>query len=101
MIIFRTNGAWGAGKGSNLTAVEVDGNFYDPEQRLSVIEALPPAAAGISHFSIVDDQLTVHMDDSTTRGPYELPVFVPVFRGEWQPSTPYSRGDQFTENGSF
>ena len=27
-ITYRTPGAWGPGKGANLTAAEVDGNFH-------------------------------------------------------------------------
>jgi hypothetical protein len=37
-IIYRTSGSWGAGKGSNLTAAEVDGNFSDSDTRVVTLE---------------------------------------------------------------
>lgn len=72
-IIYRTAGAWGAGKGSNLTPAEVDGNFYDHEGRIAAIESNPPSPNEILSITKVGTSLLVTMDDLTTWGPFEMP----------------------------
>jgi hypothetical protein len=101
MTVYRTTGAWGAGKGSDLTPAEVDGNFWEHIQRIIALEATTGAlGASIDYFSIVGDQLTVHMTDHSLRGPYTLPTSSYTFRGTWQPSTTYAKLDIVTINGS-
>lgn len=95
-IIFRTAGAWGAGKGSNLTPAEVDGNFWDHEQRLDSIETNPPAAVNIDYFTTSGNQMFAHMTDHSVIGPIEIPVGTWNFRGEWQPDTLYFAFDVVT-----
>lgn len=67
-VTYRTAGAWGSGKGANLTAAEVDGNFYDHEQRIEDLEA---GTAGSGDNPLVDvtvsgATLTKYYADSTT-----------------------------------
>lgn len=78
-IIYRTAGAWGAGKGSNLTAAEVDENFYDHEGRIDALETNPPEPNEITNITISGTQITFHFADTTTIGPLTLPraPFVP------------------------
>lgn len=89
-------------KGSNLTPDEVDGNFHDLDDRVDAIENNPPEARGIAEVtqSIDGGSLTFEMTDSTTEGPFTLPSFGLVFRGEWQPTTNYSVNDIVTANGA-
>ncbi|TCN30352.1 hypothetical protein [Sinorhizobium americanum] len=72
-IIYRTAGAWGAGKGSNLTPDEVDENFYDHEQRIAEMEENPPSPVEISNITQAGNTITVHMSDGSTFGPFNLP----------------------------
>lgn len=72
-IVYRNNGDWGAGKGSNLTSVEVDENFWDHEQRLVELETNPPEPVQISNIELVGTQLTIYMEDETEYGPFTVP----------------------------
>jgi len=92
---------WGTGQGFNLTAAQVDINFWDLVQRMIAQEARPDAAAGIDHFEIVGINMFVHMTDATVLGPYELPVATFNDRGTWAPETDYSKMDTFSINGGL
>ena len=99
-IVYRTSGPWGAGKGANLVAGEVDTNFYDLAQRMTTVEGdIPAAALGIAYFSISGNTFSVHMTNGTVQGPFQLPVRAWNFRGEWQPDTIYNVDDVITANG--
>jgi hypothetical protein len=100
-IIYRTPGPWGAGKGANLVAAEIDGNFYDVDRRVTVVEDnIPAAANGIAFFSVSGSLFYVHMTDGTIQGPFALPQQAWNFRGAWAPATVYSVDDVVTANGS-
>jgi hypothetical protein len=101
--IYRTDdlARWGTGQGFNLTAAQVDINFWDLVQRMIAQEARPDPSAGIDHFEIVGINMFVHMTDATVLGPYELPVATFRDRGEWTPETVYSVMDTFTINGGL
>lgn len=73
MITFRTAGAWGPGKGSNLTPAEVDENFNDLDGRVSEIEDNPPSPNQIADITQTGDQITIVMEDASTFGPFTLP----------------------------
>ena len=38
-IVYVTTGAWGAGTGTPNSAAQVDGNFYDVDQRIVDLDA--------------------------------------------------------------
>lgn len=100
-MIYRTAGPWGAGKGANLVPGEVDGNFYDVDRRLFVVEDnMPDAANGIAFFSESGNLFYVHMTDGTIQGPFVLPQQAWNFRGDWAPTTIYNIDDVVTANGS-
>jgi len=99
-IIYRTAGAWGSGQGTNLSAAQVDGNFFDLATRVTTIEGGGLNAPTISSFTIVGTNLFVNMSDSTVLGPYTLPTASWNFRGDWTPSTVYAVNDVVTANGS-
>lgn len=92
-VVYRTAGAWGAGKGSNLTPSEVDGNFYDHEGRIAAIEGSPPAPNNIASITASGSQITITMDDASTFGPFTMPTARFTWAGEWQATTGYSVND--------
>jgi hypothetical protein len=99
-IIYRSAGPWGAGKGANLVAGEVDGNFYDLDKRVTVTEETIPELVSISFFEVSGSSFYIHMTDGTIQGPFALPMTQWYFRGEWVPNTHYSVNDVITTNGN-
>jgi hypothetical protein len=96
-IIYRTTGAWGPGKGGNLTAAEVDGNFYTLVQDIAqVADDLVPAE--IANITLVGSQLTFVLSDGRTLGPYTVPTAAFRWAGVWAPNTAYLAND-FLETG--
>ena len=77
-LIFRTAGAWGAGKGSNLTPGEVDANFKAIADALDDLEANPPEAVPISNITQSGSSITVWLEDGTSFGPFTLPTATPL-----------------------
>lgn len=93
-IVYRTDGAWGLGKGSNLTPAEVDGNFYFLDQRVStLLDGLLPA--GIDTISMTGAELTFVLDDvgGTTFGPFTIPPAALRWRGDFAGATSYLKND--------
>ncbi len=79
-LIFRTIGAWGAGKGSNLTAAEVDGNFYAIDQYLADLDDNPPTAVSVSNItqSGSGSNITIWLSNGSSYGPFSLPTATPL-----------------------
>lgn len=101
MILYRTDGAWGAGTGANLTAAQVDGNFYDVSTRVQFLELNPPQPIQIASFSSIGEHLYIYMSDGSVHGPLTLPTTHWFNRGSWKPNTGYSVDDIFNApNGS-
>lgn len=92
-ITYRTAGAWGAGKGSNLTPGEVDENFHQLALALLAegTDELPPV--GIANITVTGSQMTIVLDDARTFGPFTLPVATFAFRGNWQGGSSYGTYD--------
>jgi hypothetical protein len=96
-VTYRTAGAWGPGKGGNLTAAEVDTNFYSLVQDIAqVADDLVPAE--IENITLVGSQLTFVLSDSRTLGPYTVPTAAFRWAGVWTPETAYLAND-FLETG--
>lgn len=95
-IVYRTAGAWGGGKGANLTPAEVDGNFWDHEGRIDTLETTPPSPNNIASISGSGSQLTITMDDAST-----FTVTMPTARwqwtGDWTDATVYAINDFFSD----
>ena len=95
-LLYRTVGPWGAGKGSDLDADEIDQNFYDLEQAVEALAANPAQPAEIEDVTVTNgDQLTFTLSDATVLGPVTLPSSKPTWRGDWLASTAYVHGDLF------
>jgi hypothetical protein len=95
-LIFRTLGAWGPGKGANLTPSEVDTNFWELAQAIVDLTANPALPVGIASIAVSGTQMTITLTDGTVLGPFTLPVLTFRWRGEWQPFTSYAVLDVFT-----
>lgn len=72
-VTYRTAGAWGAGKGSNLTPAEVDGNFYQLAQDILAAIAGMETPNGIADITVSGSQMTITLDDATVLGPFTIP----------------------------
>lgn len=93
LITYRTTGVWGPGKGARLTNPEIDFNFYS--LALAIVNNAGVPGVGIAHISVVDNQMTIIMEDYSTFGPFTLPTATFRFRGAWQPNTDYLANDLF------
>jgi hypothetical protein len=98
-VIYRTTGPWGPGVGRNLTAAEVDGNFYDQQVHLSSLEDSRPQPDDIVGVSTNGIQLTFHLQSGATLGPVDMPVLYWRWRDEWTPFTIYAVLDTFSVVG--
>lgn len=92
-IVYRTAGAWGAGKGANLTPTEVDNNFWDVHGRVDTLETTPPVPAEIDNIVVSGNALTISLDNGDNYGPFELPRVHYNWMAEWLPTTVYYSND--------
>jgi len=99
-IYFVTSGAWGSGTGSPLAAAQVDGNFYDVDQRIVGLTADLAEGKRIDFVTYTTTDMTFHYTDATTQT-IPLPVMTMRYVGSWMPSTIYTIGDLFTQGNGF
>ena len=99
-IVYVTTGPWGAGTGTPNSAAQIDGNFYDLDQR--VVDLVGDLAEGkrIDHVTYSSNSITFYYTDDTTQV-IALPVATLQYVGPWLNSTPYVRGDLFTADNGF
>ena len=81
-IFYVTTGAWGAGTGTPNTAAQVDGNFYDVDQRIVSINAELADGKMIESVSYTQNSFTLHFTDGTTQV-IPLPIATMQYVGEW------------------
>lgn len=96
-ITFRTAGPWGAGIGMDLSAVQIDTNFYNINLKLADLETNPVQPNQIANITVANNQMTIVMEDATTFGPFVLPIAEFRDRGAWAPATDYVYADIFTQ----
>lgn len=100
-IVYVTTGAWGAGTGTPNSAAQVDGNFYDVDQRIVDLNADLAEGKRIDYVTYTDSSMTFHFTDGSTQV-IPLPVYIAQYVGSWTNSTPYSRGNMITAgNGLY
>src|SRR5580765_2998076 len=94
-ITYVTTGAWGTGTGTPNSAAQVDGNFYNLDQR--VVDLVADFAEGkrIDHITYTSNSMTFHYTDGTSQV-VPLPIATLSLVGEWLPSTFYIRGNMVT-----
>lgn len=97
-IVYVTSGAWGAGAGAPLSAAQVDGNFYDVDQRIVALNADLAEGKRIESVTYTSASMTFHFTDGTSQV-IPLPVATYVYAGVWANSTPYTTANLVTVNG--
>ncbi|HMF26165.1 MAG TPA: hypothetical protein VKG24_29155 [Pseudolabrys sp.] len=97
-IVYVTTGAWGSGTGTPNSAAQVDGNFYDVDQRIVALNADLAEGKRIDTVTYTSSSMTFHFTDGTTQV-IPLPVATLQYAGEWQNSTPYTRSNLVTVKG--
>jgi hypothetical protein len=100
-LTYRTAGAWGSGKGSNLTPYEVDLNFWSLDQRAAALEESDGRGVGIEAFHEHGNQLFVTLTNSVVLGPFDLPIQNWTAKGAWTPDTFYNQFDVVSFNGQL
>jgi len=94
-IVYVTTGPWGAGTGTPNSAAQVDGSFYNLDQRVVGLVADLAEGKRIDHVTYSANSMTFHYTDGTSQV-IPLPVATLTLKGEWMNSTPYVRGDMVT-----
>lgn len=96
-VAFRTtdNAKWGDGKEARLTKVEIDTSLWNLLVRIIAIEDAPVVPTEISSVTLNGSQLTFHMSNGATFGPFTIPIAVMRFRGDWAPATVYYQVELF------
>jgi len=95
-ITFRTDdmGKWGAGLGADLTAAQVDINFWNLKTAVEAIQStLPENGVGIDTITVVGNQMSITLTDASIQGPFTLPAIAMVGKGVWIAATPYNQYD--------
>jgi hypothetical protein len=95
MATFRTTDGtkWGAGKGLNLSASEVDNNFWEVIERVVDLETNGGAGNGISNITVSGSQMTIFLASGAELGPYTLPRAIIQYRGDWATGASYNELD--------
>lgn len=98
-LVYRTNGAWGNGKGGNLTPAEVDSNFAALAAALGEVEAQP--ADVIDLIEVANNKLTIHTSSDQSFGPFALPIAAIEYDGDFVPFNTYSASTLITANNAL
>jgi hypothetical protein len=97
---YRTDGPWGSGLGVNLTAAQVDENFYTLAEQIVALGS-PAPGVGIAQIDVTPGgEMLITMSDASTFGPFQLPVAAFAWRGEWTAGEDYEPYDVFQLDGS-
>jgi len=100
-IVYVTTGAWGSGTGTPNSAAQVDGNFYDLDQRVINLNTALTDGKRIDSVTYTDISMTFHFTDGTSQV-IPLPIATLQYVGSWANSTPYQRGQMISaENGFY
>lgn len=97
-IVYVTTGGWGTGTGAPISAAQVDGNFYDVDQRIVALNTDLAEGKRIDSVTYTSNSMTFHFTDGTTQT-IPLPVAVITYVGPWTNSTPYTRNQMVSVPG--
>jgi hypothetical protein len=99
-IVYVTTGAWGAGTGTPNSAAQVDGNFYDLDQRVVALNSDLAEGKRIDFVTYAANSMTFHYTDGTTQV-IPLPVATLQYFGTWMNDMPYQRGGMVSADNGF
>ena len=77
------------------SAAQVDGNFYDVDQRIVALNADLAEGKRIDTVTYTATTMTFHFTDGTTQT-IPLPIATITYVGQWTNSTPYTRGSMMS-----
>lgn len=97
-IVYVTTGAWGTGTGTPNTAAQVDGNFYDVDQRIVDLASDLAEGKRIDTVTYAYNSMTFHFTDGTSQT-IPLPVAELVYVGNWLNNMPLMRGNTVSVPG--
>lgn len=102
-LTYRTsdNARWGGGLGSDLSAGQIDLNFWALFSAVQALETHQTAAADIDYMVTVGNQLYVHLTNHRVLGPLTIPTANWQPKGAWAPFTLYGSFNTVTNNGSL
>lgn len=80
---------WGEGKGAPINATEHDIGLWSLSERVREVEENPPEPISISNVTVSGSQMTVHLSNGGTLGPFTLPVAVMQAAGNYTPDRAY------------
>jgi hypothetical protein len=94
---------WGGGLGTDLTATQVDLNFWTLFQAVQSLENISSSGAGIDFINQPSggNLFFVHLTNHVVLGPFVIPTAQWTPRGQWQPDTIYAAYDVVYEDGSL
>jgi hypothetical protein len=99
-IVYVTTGAWGTGTGTPNSAAQVDGNFYDLDQRVVDLNTALDEGKRIDTVTYTSSSMTFHFTDGTSQV-IPLPIATLAYAGPWTNSTPYTRNQMVTAGNGF
>lgn len=103
-LTYRTvdNTRWGGGLGSDLTATQVDLNFWTLFSAVEALQSNPSVGVGIDYINQPSggNLFYIHLTNHAVLGPFTIPTAQWNPRGAWQPTTAYAAYDVVTINGS-
>lgn len=99
-IVYVTTGPWGAGTGTPNSAPQVDGNFYDLDQRLLAFTADLEEGKRIDYVTYASNSMTFYYTDGSTQV-IPLPIATLEYVGTWMNGMNYQRGHMISVDNGF
>lgn len=99
-LTYRTADAtrWGGGQGSDLSATQIDLNFWAVYIAIQALEAASHTTVSIDYIAqTAGNQLFIHLTNHAVLGPFTIPTSQWNPRGLWQPSTSYAPFDTVSD----
>ncbi len=104
-LTYRTNDItrWGGGLGSDLSATQVDLNFWTLFSAVQALEDHSDIGAGIDYINqpASGNLFYIHLTDHRVLGPFVIPTANWNPRGAWTPLTAYAAYDTVSNDGSL
>jgi len=94
------SGRWNQNVFTDLSAAQIDEIHWTLDSRITATQAMITASRGIVSITSSMGELTFNMSDSTSEGPFTLPVAALIGQDAWAPDTPYAVNDTFYINGT-